>query len=179
MSNYVAIMDDKVAFSNRIVGANGTLTTFPMDALYTPYGFLFPTEYTSMNLIDYFEGDRAPWEHYETSVFGVILTAQGILYEFAEARECKFGVLAKRRIPYGKGARYVRANGRYTEERMIMAIHLTKDFKKAHELLRRTSRYIPDTQVIMKLDDIVQELQKRKCTTPFPFTKPFRVADQD
>jgi len=179
MSNYVAILDDKIAFSNRIVGANGNLITVPMDSLYTPYGFLFPTEVTSFNLLDYFEGDRAPHEHIETAVFGVLLTAQGIMYEFAESSECKFGVLARRRLAYGEGARYVKSNERSSEERMIMALHLTNDFQKAHELVRKVARNIPDTVVVMKIDDIIEELQKRKCTQRLPFIKPFRVKDLD
>lgn len=175
MTNAVIIVDEQVYFPTLLKKPNNLLAKTPLDSYYCRFGFILPTEYTSLNLIDVLEGNSSYAFVCEVTVLGCILTHEGILYEYIVGLpvETSGEYLKRRRIGIGKNTRYVRADSSRIEEQVCMLLHLVDEghipsMDEAFKILNKVSPNQSPMMECMDISAILSELKARKFTDPLP-----------
>lgn len=179
MANVCAIYEDELYVATTLKKPNGLLATIPLESLYCRYGFIMPTEYLSLNMIDVFNGTTSHHYSADVAILGCILTHEGNVYEVFLGNlipnEVGDSSIRMRRIPTGPGTRYVKANGARTEEQVEMLMRLNdigriESMLHGFHILNKCSPGHPVSMNKLSVKEVMAELVAKGFTDPIPST---------
>lgn len=176
MANVCMIVNDEMFVATKLKKPNDLSIVIPVDSLYTRFGFILPTEYNSLSLIDILEGQASHHFTKETTILGCLLTHEGVLYEYYQGaydEKTSDTGIRRRRVHIGTGVRYVKANSSRTEEQVTMGLHLweidrIKELMDIFQILHQCSPGHPPEMTKLSVQNVLAVLRERGLTDPVP-----------
>lgn len=167
MSNVILISNNEIGFQVSIGNNEGRLRRIvTAESFYTDYGFVIPVTTFDMLILDYLDTRhdiKLPLDSPEKGhvYSAIVITKEGKMYNLGYvAEQAKFVTLP---LLYGKGEIYAIADVASLELAGLMALRLTQgSVSAASKLMGKCFWTRPDSTAILKISDIVEELNRRK-----------------
>lgn len=168
----IFIKDGIVAFSTSFIKPNLVQHEVDVENLYTPCGFLIPTDYNSFGIIDFLEdGFVNYYEKDSCNRMGVLIDHRGRIHEVYVDHLTNDAtrrlVLTHRRVMVGK-AGYVRTHAGEVEKAGMMALSLCATAQEAGELYTKLTTLNAPIYQSIKITDIMSRLNELAYVQPFP-----------